>query len=153
MDINNTNWLTFFKDDYEMLRAVDLSYLGAYGAEYYTELINGGNNLKLYIYSTENPSNNTFYWSPYSFTLKFNNADYIEISNLDIRGGANTSIRIDNNVGWKVLNCNIGQNAGQGLVRIFLRIILKHQIFIKALRDLEIMFIHLLIIMITISLE
>lgn len=106
----------FFKGGYEMLRAVDLSYLGLYGTEYYTELVNNGNNFKLYYYSTTNPSNDTFYWSPYLYVLKLNNADYIEISDIDFRGGANGSIRVENNNGWKIIDCNIGRNAGQGLV-------------------------------------
>ncbi len=106
----------FFKDGTEMLRAVNLSYLGLFGTEYYTELINESNNFKLYYYSTTNPNNSQFSWSPYSAAFTLLNSDYINISNLDFRGGAIASIRVYDNTGWKISNCNIGQNASKGII-------------------------------------
>lgn len=105
----------FFKNGTEMLRTVDLSNLGLYGTEYHTELINGGNNLKLSIYSTINPSANTYAWSKFSSVISLPDADYIDLVGIDFQGGAGPTIRVFDNVGWNIMNCTVGKNAADGI--------------------------------------
>jgi len=106
----------FFKNGIEMLRAVDISYLGLYGTEYYTELVNGGNNYKLYIYSIVDPTTDTFSWDALSSVVRLKNADYIHLTDIDFRGGASTCINIEDNNGWEIKNCSIGFNAAYGCI-------------------------------------
>jgi hypothetical protein len=108
----------FFKNGIEMLRnpLPDRIPLGTQGTQYYTELINEGNNLKLYIYSTTNPKNDSYKWTAYNIGLYFPNTQYIQINDLDFRGGASASIKIKNNEYWTINNCNIGYNSGYGVV-------------------------------------
>jgi len=104
----------FFKNGTEMLRAVDLFYLGLFGTEYYTELENGGNNFKLYVFSAVNPANNTYSWDSSSSVVELAGANYIHFVGLDFRGGASACVNISNNIGWEMTNCSIGYNAAYG---------------------------------------
>ncbi len=106
----------FFKNGIEMLRAVDLSYLGLYGTEYYTELSDDGNNFELYVFSTVNPAMNTYSWDSSSSVVELAGADYIHFAGLEFRGGANACVNILNNIGWEMTNCGIGFNAAYGCV-------------------------------------
>jgi len=107
----------FFKNNIEMLRNPLPSSisLGTQGTEYYTELTNGGNNLKLYIYSQTTPLNDTFQWTAHNICLNLFNANYIQLVGIDFRGGANACIEIKNNSHWKIENCDIGFNSGYGI--------------------------------------
>jgi len=107
----------FFKNNIEMLRnpLPDSIPLGTQGTEYYTELINGGNNLKLYIYSLTNPDSDTFHWSAFSTCLYFPNTSYIQLFDIDFRGGSSACVRIKDNSHWIINNCDIGYNSGYGV--------------------------------------
>ncbi len=104
------NYQRFFRNGTEMLRAGDINYLGSYGTKCF---VGSG---QLYVYSTTDPSTDTFSWAKYSEAISFKEADYINIVGLDIRGGSSASVKIYNNEGWVVENCNIGFNAGYGCV-------------------------------------
>jgi len=121
-DEGNNIWSTitqtgsrFFKNDVEMLRAVDSTDLGLYGTEYYNVCYDGCNQLKLYVYSTVDPAQNTYAWSPGSYVIGFRYANYINLVDLDFQGGASSAIRMYDNIGWKIINCNVGKNAGGGI--------------------------------------
>ena len=104
------NYARFFRNGVEMLRSTVYHDLGLYGYEYLT------NDSNLYIYSTTNPSTDTFSWAKHSDCFRLDNADYVNVVGLDIRGGSNSSLRINHNEGWKISNCNIGKNAAYGIV-------------------------------------
>lgn len=106
----------FFKNGVEMLRAPFFDYLGTCKTEYYTFLVNGGNNFKLLLYSAEDPNVNRYSWDSKRYAIGFPGADYINIKNLDFQGGAGASFKIENNIGWKISNCNIGKNAAYGIL-------------------------------------
>jgi len=105
----------FFKNGIEMLRASDISLLGLYGTEYHVGFINNGEDYQLSVYSTVDPSINTYTWSPSSTVVSLYYADYINFIDIDFQGGASSSIRIYDNIGWKIINCNVGWNAGGGI--------------------------------------
>jgi hypothetical protein len=105
----------FFKNGVELLRANDSSFLGLYGTEYFTKLINNGNNQKLKIYSIANPNTNDYYWSNNSATFALYDADYICLEEIDFQGGASSSIRIYDNENWLIKNCTAGKNAGKAI--------------------------------------
>ena len=107
------NYARFFRNGVEMLRTTVYADLGKFGYEYFTD------SGKLYIYSTGNPSTDTFSWAKYSDCFRLDGADYIRVVGLDIRGGSSSSLRINRNHGWKISNCNIGKNAGYGIVVSF----------------------------------
>jgi len=122
IDEGNNKWsciieggTRFFKNSVEMLRANDISILGQYSTEYFTELINNGDNQKITIYSNINPNNNDYSWSNNSATISLYDADYISLEEIDIQGGASSSIRIYDNENWKIKNCTVGKNAGKGI--------------------------------------
>ncbi|GAA4302362.1 right-handed parallel beta-helix repeat-containing protein [Aestuariibaculum suncheonense] len=102
------NYQRFFRNGVEMLRAKQIADLGLYGTGYY---IGGG---KLSVYSTSSPASDTFSWAKYAEAVRLRYADYINIVGLDIRGGSNASLRIMDNEGWEVDDCNIGFNAAYG---------------------------------------
>ena len=119
---NDSIWTTiiqtgsrYFKDGVEMLRAVDLNYLGLYGTEYYDECYDNCNKLKLYVYSGTDPSTNEYSWSPNSYVMGFRYANYINLTELDIQGGASSSIRLYDNNGWNITNCDAGKNGAKAL--------------------------------------
>ncbi len=106
-----------FRNNIELLRdpLPDDIPLGTQGTQYYTEMINNGNNNKLYIFSETNPTNDTFKMTAHNIALQFLNTSNIHINNLDFRGGASATIRIENDTNWVINNCNIGFNAGYGI--------------------------------------
>jgi len=121
-DEGNNIWSTitltgarYFKNDVEMLRAVDSTHLGLYGTEFYDACYNGCSQLKLYVYSTTDPSQDTYSWSAHSYSIGFKYASYINLIDIDFQGGASSSIRMYNNTGWKIINCNIGKYGGGGI--------------------------------------
>ncbi len=118
----NNTWSTitqtgsrYFRNGVELLRAVDSTHLGLYGTSFYDACYNGCSKLKLYVYSSTNPALDTFAWSSGSYTIGFKYANYINLIDLDFQGGASSSIRLYNNIGWKVLNCTVGKYAGSGI--------------------------------------
>ncbi len=70
---------------------------------------------KLYIYSKLKPKERLQVNSKY-YIMNFENSSYINIENLDIRGGTNASIKIDNSRYFNVKNSTIGKNSGYGIV-------------------------------------
>ena len=105
----------YFKNGDEMLRAVESSYLGLYGTEFFDTCQNDCQQLKLYVFTGEDPAQYDYAWSPSSYVIGLRYTDYINLVDLDIRGGASSSIRVFDNKNWKILNCNIGKNAAYGI--------------------------------------
>jgi hypothetical protein len=107
----------FFENNVEMLRANDSSYFGLFGTRYYIAPINSSTN-KLYIKCNSNPAFNTYQWSEKCAAIEIDNADYINLVNLDIRG-AGYAIFMHNNVGWNITNCNLGRNSAAAIKVVY----------------------------------
>ena len=107
----------FFENNVEMLRANDSLYFGSFGTRYYIAPYNSSTE-KLYIKCNSNPAFNTYQWSERCAAIEIDNADYINLVNLDIRG-AGTAIYMYHNIGWNIINCNIGRNSAEGIKIVY----------------------------------
>ena len=70
---------------------------------------------RLYFYSTLKPKGELQFNSKY-YIMNFKNCSYINIENLDIRGGINASIEIKNSKYFNIQESIIGKNSGYGIV-------------------------------------
>jgi hypothetical protein len=73
----------YFKNGVEMLRAVNIMYLGLYGTGFYDECYDDCNKLKLFVHSTVDPSQDTYAWSPKSSVFALRYANYINLVDID----------------------------------------------------------------------
>ena len=70
---------------------------------------------RLYFYSLSKPKGELQFNSKY-YIMSFKNCSYINIENLDIRGGINSSIEIENSKYFNIKESIIGKNSGYGIV-------------------------------------
>jgi len=70
---------------------------------------------KLYFYLPLKPKGELQFNSKY-YIMNFKNCSYINIENLDIRGGINASIEIENSKYFTIKESIIGKNSGYGIV-------------------------------------
>lgn len=73
-------------------------------------------NSKLYYYSTTNPSSSQFEGNKQWRIIDLNGKSYINIENLDIRGGTNSVIHLTDCSNINVRYCTLGKQAGYGIV-------------------------------------
>jgi len=70
---------------------------------------------RLYFYSILKPTGTLKINSKY-YIIYFKNSSYINIENLDIRGGTNASIQVEDSKYFNIKNSIIGKNSGYGIV-------------------------------------
>lgn len=101
--------MRIWKNGSEQLMAKDLTELGQYETSWWNDTAG-----TLHIYSTTDPSLDTWEWSSSNYTILITTADYIKFDGLNIGGGSSAAIRGSNYM--EVTNCIVGWNSAHGIL-------------------------------------
>lgn len=95
----------------ELLKAVLIGEIGSNGVEYFHSVANG-----ISLYTTTDPNLDTFAWNNNTYGVTFRSSgSYIDVSNLEIKGGNSYGIYLDGVSNWNITNCKVGDLSGTGI--------------------------------------